>query len=100
MKFLSWIATNWQAVLGWTTGFTLLYKGGKIFANLAVSFNDVRERFSKAEATLQIVATNHLPHLQVEMEKMNKGIAGLQICSDKGNESLVEIATILRERQY
>jgi hypothetical protein len=86
MRFLSWIAQNWQIVLAWITGLTALWRVGKVLTGFVLSITDVFARFAKAESTLGLLATNHLPHLQAEMEKMNEGIADLQICSDKSNE--------------
>lgn len=30
-----------------------------------------RDRFEKAESTIETIATNHLPHMQMELEKLN-----------------------------
>ena len=96
--WLLWLDAHWQAVLGWITGLITLAKVGKLFAKLAVSVNNVFERFLAAEQTLTLLATNHLPHLQAEVERMNDGIADLQNKTANGNDTLIEIATILRER--
>ena len=96
--WLLWLDAHWPAVLGWITGLITLAKVGKFFAKLAVSVNNVSERFLAAEQTLTLLATNHLPHLQAEVERVNDGIADLQNKTANGNDTLIEIATILRER--
>jgi len=99
LSSLYWIDSHWQALLGWITGIFTLSKVLKAFAKLTISVNDVFERFLAAEQTLTLVATNHLPHLQAEMERMNDGVADLQNKTERGNETLAEIATILKERE-
>jgi len=99
LTWLSWIGSHWQALLAWLTGIITLSKAGRFFARGAISIGKVFDRFETAEQTLVLLATNHLPHLQVEMEKLNTGVADLQATSDKGNDTLIEIATILRERE-
>jgi hypothetical protein len=96
--WLIWIDAHWQALLAWVTGIFTLSKVGKFFARFAIAINNIFERFEKAEETLTLVATNHLPHMQSEMERMNDGIADLQSKTANGNDTLIEIATILRER--
>jgi len=97
--WLVWLDAHWEHLLGWITGIFTISKVLRIFARVTISVNDVFERFLAAEQTLTLVATNHLPHLQAEMERMNDGVADLQSNSSKGNDTLIEIAAILRERQ-
>jgi len=99
LTWLSWIGVHWQALLAWLTGIITLSKVGKFFARGAIGIGKVFDRFEAAEQTLTLLATNHLPHLQVEMERLNEGVADLQTTSNKGNDTLIEIATILKERQ-
>lgn len=94
-----WLDAHWEHLLAWITGILTLSKILKIFAKVTISINGVFERFLAAEKILTLVATNHLPHLQVEMERLNDGIADLQNKSSKGNDTLTEIAAILRERE-
>ena len=96
MHVWNWIDLHWQAILGWVTGLITLYRVGRWFANLAISINSVFTRFELAEATLEKLATNHLPHLQVEMEKMNEGLADLQISTTNSNELLQGIREDIR----
>ena len=71
MKFFQWIVDNWQSVCGWVTGGYLVYRVGRFFTSVVLSVTSVVERFEKAENVLNLVATNHLPHLQIELEKTN-----------------------------
>lgn len=70
-SFLHWLDSNWQAVCGWCTGIYLTYRVGKFFTDIVLKVKSVVERFEAAESTLVSVATNHLPHLQIELEKTN-----------------------------
>ena len=96
MQFLGWIIVHWQAVLGWITGLTILWRTGRMIARFIMSVTDVFARFAKAEGTLDLLATNHLPHMQAEMVKLNEGIADLQISADKGNDIQAGIREDLR----
>lgn len=71
MQFFQWIATNWQAICAWAGGLYLAYHIGRLFASLVLVINALVKRFQMAEGTLVAMATNHLPHLQVELEKTN-----------------------------
>ena len=68
-SFLHWLDSNWQAVCGWCTGIYLTYRVGKFFTDIVLKVKSVVERFEAAESTLVSVATNHLPHLQMELRK-------------------------------
>ena len=96
MQVMNWIGAHWQPLLGWLTGLVTLYKTGRFFAKVAISVNNFFESFVKSRETLELLATNHLPHLQVEMEKMNEGLADLQISTDGNAELLTGIREDLR----
>ena len=95
-SWLLWIDAHWQALLGWLTGLITLVKVGRYFAKMAVSINRVFERFAEAEQTLHSLASNHLPHIQMEMEKVNEGIADLKITTDGSNELLAGVREDIR----
>lgn len=76
-SFLHWLELNWQAVCGWCTGIYLTYRVGKFFTDIVLKVKSVVERFETAESTLVSVATNHLPHLQWELEKTNKTLISM-----------------------
>jgi len=78
MQFFSWVAQNWQTVCGWAAGLYLLYRVGLVLTCIIVFFNNVATRFQKAESTLTTVATNHLPHLQTELESIGETLTNLR----------------------
>ncbi len=71
MKFIQWLVQNWQAVCGWITGLFVLGKLLRGFTSVVLSVSSAVKRFEQAENTLSLVATNHLPHMQWELEKTN-----------------------------
>ena len=78
MQFSQWIASNWQAICGWGGGLYLTYHFCRLLIAIVLAINAVVKRFTTAETTLSTVATNHLPHLQAEMEKVNVNLSGLR----------------------
>lgn len=71
--FFQWIANNWQSVCYWTGGLYALYKIGSMVTAIATFLYSVVTRFKNAETTLNLLASNHLPHLQIELEKLSAG---------------------------
>jgi hypothetical protein len=87
-SFFKWLSENWTTACAWAGGLYVVYQLGSVvtaFVNLIFS---VVTRIKTAESTLKTMATNHLPHLQVELEKAN----GKQ---DKTHEILVDIREVL-----
>jgi hypothetical protein len=72
MYFFHWLDANWQFICGLCTAIYFIYRIGKFFADIVLKINSVVERFEAAETTLVTVATNHLPHIQAELEKTNQ----------------------------
>ena len=72
-----WIAANWQFICGLFTALYLIGQLGRFFATMVLKVSSVVERFEIAESTLTTVATNHLPHIQAELEKTNKTISSM-----------------------
>lgn len=89
MQFFQWIASNWQALCGWIGGLYLTYHIGRLFASFVLAINSLVNRFQKAEGTLTAMSTNHLPHIQAELEKTS--LAMLQ-----SNALLLDIRKDLR----
>jgi hypothetical protein len=77
-------------VCGWSTGLYLVYHIGRFFTFVILKIQSVASRFMKAEETLTIMATNHLPHIQSELEKSN-------IRSEQNNQVLIDIRGDLRK---
>lgn len=66
MNFLTWILSH-LSVIGWPAIGIFIWKT----SSKVKAYSD---RFSKAEETIELLATNHLPHIQTELEKLNNGI--------------------------
>lgn len=75
---LAWIATHWQEICGWAFLVVALYKFIMFLIKITNGVNSVVDRATEAEQTLQKMATNHLPHMQVELEKTNEHLSGLR----------------------
>ena len=78
MQFFSWIADNWQAVCGWSGGLYLAYHIGRVFVAVVLAINSGVARIKQAEITLSTMSTNHLPHIQFELEKTNDVLADIR----------------------
>ena len=71
----AWFFSHWPTLAVLLVILILLWKFGKAFTAVSLWINDFITGFQKAEVTLDKVATNHIPHLQMELEKANGGIA-------------------------
>jgi Na+-translocating ferredoxin:NAD+ oxidoreductase RnfA subunit len=83
--FFSWVAVHWQIVCGWVTGLYILYRVGRVFTGLISFMASASSRVKNSEDTLQGVAStlslvvgNHLPHIQTELENVNKTLLGMR----------------------
>ncbi len=70
--FFQWLGQNWPFIGGLCTSVYLVYRIGQFFAAMVIKVSSVVSRFEAAELTLNRVATNHLPHIQTELEKTNE----------------------------
>jgi hypothetical protein len=66
MYFLTWIAEH-LSLIGWPAIGIFIWKTSS-------KVKTYTDRFAKSESTIELLATNHLPHIQAELEKMNNGI--------------------------
>lgn len=73
-----WVGDHLAQILGWGLVVLGFYKTSRFFAQAGVTFAEVGRRVLVGESTLHLVATNHLPHLQLEMEKVNATLVGLR----------------------
>lgn len=73
-----WVGDHLTQIFGWGLITAAFYKASRFFALAGVTFAEVERRVLLGETTLHLVATNHLPHLQLEMEKMNGTLTGLR----------------------
>lgn len=81
MEFFSWVAANWQALCKWAGGFYLVYQIGRVFTGAVTNTSKAVMRFEAAETTISrveeivtLLSTNHLPHIQAELEKTNEAL--------------------------
>ena len=88
-SFFQWMSINWTTICAWGAGFYAMYKIGSVITAVASFVVTVTSRFKNAESTLSLLASNHLPHLQAELEKFNSK-------QDRTNEVLSEIREDLR----
>lgn len=70
-SFFHWLDANWAFIAGLCTALYFIFRIVQFFADIVIKVNSVVERFEAAESTLVTVATNHLPHIQAELEKTN-----------------------------
>lgn len=77
MPFFHWLDANWQFICGLCTALYLISRVVKFFADIVIKVSSVVDRFEAAESTLVTVATNHLPHLQAELEKTNETMTSM-----------------------
>jgi hypothetical protein len=78
MKYLfQWLGQNWPIMGGLCTAVYFVFKLGQFFAAIVIKVSSVVSRFEAAEFTLEKVATNHLPHMQAELEKTNQTMSSM-----------------------
>ena len=85
MQALNWIISNWQTVGGWATVLVVLYRIGAVIARAVTGLNMAVTRFRNSEETLQqvqgtveLLATNHLPHILAELQKTNEHLSDMK----------------------
>ena len=97
MNFFQWLATNWAEVGAWIGGIYTLYKLGSVVTAVVGFFTSITTRFKNAEDTLVLLATNHLPHLQTELQTLN---AKEERTHDLLSEIRDELRLALYERKH
>lgn len=63
-----WISDHFS-LIAWPTVVIMAWK-------LSATLRGYKDRFEKAEETIETIATNHLPHMQIELEKLNSSTSG------------------------
>jgi len=76
-SFLHWLDTNWAFIAGLCTALYFISRIVQFFADVVIKVSSVVKRFEAAESTLVTVATNHLPHMQAELERTNKTMTSM-----------------------
>lgn len=66
MNALTWLVSH-LSVIGWPAIGIFIWKA----SSKVRAYSD---RFCKAEETIELLSTNHLPHIQAELEKINSGL--------------------------
>ena len=69
-----WLSDHWAPLLGWSALVTFLYR---VYLGLQ-KIVGLGESIATAKADLELIKTNHLPHLQTEVEKVNENLMGLR----------------------
>lgn len=68
---VDWVASNSRQLAAWGGAIYGLYRVVRATFSLSGAASAVKDRAVKSEATIHLLATNHLPHLQAELEKQN-----------------------------
>src|SRR5277367_2957659 len=92
MNFIAW-SNDLIHLIGWSV---LL----KIVWNVSSKFTTMKERTESSQATMELVASNHLPHLQTEMEKLNatttNGFSRMTETTSEGFDRIANALTALQ----
>lgn len=77
-----WVVSHIGAIIAWGTflaaGLFAFYRFIVVCYRAARAFATIEQRVLDGEKTLYTVATNHLPHLQLELETSNKHLQSLR----------------------
>jgi len=71
---MDWMAAHWAQLIGWSAVATFMYRFYTWLRKL-VSFG---EGIESTRDDTRLIMTNHLPHIQAELEKVNENISGLR----------------------
>lgn len=74
VAFLQWIVSHLNFV-GWPLVFACIYKLLRFLFKAGRVLTVVEQRVLKAEDTIHLMATNHLPHVQQAVEESNKHLS-------------------------
>lgn len=85
---MPWIP-NLINVGGWTALVTATWK-------IALRFFSFNEKISKTEETVVALATNHIPHIQIELEKANAELAYANRITQEGFDRMADAVQGLR----
>lgn len=69
-----WLSDHWGTLLGWSALVTFLYRGYLVLQRIL----GLGESIATAKNDIELLKTNHLPHLQAEVEKVNENLTGLR----------------------
>jgi hypothetical protein len=70
---MEWASEHWQELIGWSALATFFYRAWFV-AKRIIGFG---EGVEETRADLKTIMTNHLPHLQIELESVNSKLSDL-----------------------
>ena len=70
---MEWASEHWQELIGWSALATFLYRILTV-AKRVISYGDGIE---ETRSDLRTIMTNHIPHLQIELESVNSKLDNL-----------------------
>ena len=88
---LVWLASHWQAICGWVSAIFLGFKVLRWITRTTQWTQDLKERAETAESTISLLATNHLPHMQMALEQNNRILNDQTDQLERMNETLNHI---------
>jgi hypothetical protein len=77
-KTVASLATHLPALFGWGSIAYCAFKIANVFIKGGRFVENVSTRAEKAESTLQLVATNHLPHIQTALDEQNETLKAMR----------------------
>ena len=78
----AWLSDHIQ-LIGWPTIIIFVWKASYKITKYVTRLEDSEEALKNTSSTLNLVTTNHLPHMQVELEKLNEAVpSGFNRLSD------------------
>jgi hypothetical protein len=81
-------------MLSWSVILVFLYRANRIFRKVEVWAEDL----PALRADMNIVMTNHLPHIQIELEHTNENISGLREDVKDGFSRLADSMNVVLSR--
>lgn len=70
---MNWVSPYLHA-LGWCTLIGCAWKASSKFSEFVDNIKDTLSNSKDAKDTINLVASNHIPHLQIELEKLNRSM--------------------------
>lgn len=73
MNVLAWFSDHIQ-LIGWPSVVIFAWRMSSRVTKAVERFKTAEEKLGNTENTVNTLATNHLPHFQLELEKLNEAI--------------------------
>ena len=81
-----WLSEHWTQLIGWSLVVAFLSRLLAVARKL-INYGD---GIDETKANLTLIMTNHLPHIQAELEKVNDNISGLRADMRENQQRLSE----------